>query len=545
MKSRDKRKKWLWIGGIGLLLVLVVGAVWTIREGAARALNSQADGEIVTAFVGDLAASATATGQVVAQRQAALSLSSSGTVAEVFVAAGDVVTAGTPLLQLETAELERAVLSAQQALTIQEANLTTLLAPPQAAELASAQAAVVTAQAQLDGLLSGPSEEEIAAAEANLRAAQADVGAAAARLNNLTAAADPQALRAAEIELQQAQQAATQAAEQHSTVLVTEPNEWLNEEQLADMELAARTQAQQANATLAAAQEQYDNLRSGNPYDQTSAQASLASAAAQRDAAQARLERLRQPPSAADVASAEANLFQAQATLDRLQRGPAETDVVRLEISVAQTELSLQRAERALAQATLTAPFDGVVTAVHVQPGETAGGVLVDLVDFDSLEVVLDMDELLLTDIAVGQTAVVTLEAWPDRELAATISTIAPQATNTGSGLVTYAVYLQLDSFDLPLRLGMTANANLITQQVSQTLLLPNAAINANRAAGTYSVNKVTRDAEGQISTTAVPVTIGLRDGRYTQITSGLQAGDEVLIGNRPPRQSFGPPNGS
>lgn len=543
MKKTNKRKKWTWISGLGLLLLLTAGAIWMLRGEANGSSQTAQAGDIVTAFVGDLSASATATGQIAASRQA--SLSSSGTVANVYVAAGDVVTAGMPLLQLETAELERAVISAQQAVAIQQANLETLLTPATSTDVISAEAAVATAQSQLDALLAGPRPEEIEAGEANLRAAQADVAAASARLNNLTTAADPQAVRAAEIELEQAQQAATQAAEQHSSVLITEPNEWVSEEQLADMELAARVQAQQANAALTAAQEQYNALRDGRPYDQTTARAALTSAVAQRDAAQARLDQLRQPPSEADVAAAQANLAQSEANLDRLQRGPGEVDIVRLEISVAQAEITLQRAERALAQATVTAPFAGVVTAVHVQPGETASGVVVELVDFNTMELLLNIDELLLADVAVGQTAIVTLEAWPDRELSATVGRIAPQATAGGGGLVNYAVYLQLDPLELPVRLGMTANASLITRQVDKTLLVPNAAISVNRSAGTYSVNRVTREGDDRLTTTTIPVTIGLRDGRYTQITSGLQAGDELLVGNLPPRQTFGPPNGN
>ena len=122
-----------------------------------------------------------------------------------------------------------------------------------------------------------------------------------------------------------------------------------------------------------------------------------------------------------------------------------------------------------------------------MQPGETAAGVVVEMVDATRLEVALDVDELLLADMEVGQTAVVTLEAWPHDELPATVSAIAPRASDTSGALVTYAVYLQLEPVDLPVRLGMTANASLITQQVSDTLLLPNAAISVNRAAGTYS----------------------------------------------------------
>ena len=106
---------------------------------------------------------ATASGQIEAQRTAALALSSAGEVAEVNVTIGDSVVAGQPLLKLNTVELERSVISAQQSLAIQEANLATLLAPASEADITAAEANVASAQASLQDLLDGPSEDEITA----------------------------------------------------------------------------------------------------------------------------------------------------------------------------------------------------------------------------------------------------------------------------------------------------------------------------------------------------------------------------------------------
>ncbi len=145
----------------------------------------------------------------------------------------------------------------------------------------------------------------------------------------------------------------------------------------------------------------------------------------------------------------------------------------------------------------------------------------------------------------VGQPAIVTLEAWPDVEIESAIASIAPSATtNTGSVLVTYEVRLALGETDLPVRIGMTANANLITGEREGVLLVPNAAINADRSAGTFSVNLVRTDADGNQTVDEVEVTIGLRDADNTQITSGLQEGDQVMIGNVTPVFEFGPPDG-
>ena len=149
-------------------------------------------------------------------------------------------------------------------------------------------------------------------------------------------------------------------------------------------------------------------------------------------------------------------------------------------------------------------------------------------------------DEIDVGDLSVGQPARVTLETWPDVEIASEVVTIAPSAqTTAGSTLITYDVYLSLGETNLPVRVGMTADANLITAEYSDILLIPNRAINADREKGTYSVHLVVGE-----EIQDVDVTIGARDDQNTQITSGLNAGDEILVGDYTPLQSFGPGQG-
>lgn len=555
MKEFWQKRKWWIVGGIAVLLLalvavpLLIGPADGTRRpafgpGAAQAQTKiDTTGERVEAFMGDLSNEATAAGEVIAQRQAALAITGSGTIDKVLVRVGDTVQAGDPLVQLNATDLARTVESAQQALAVQEANLATLIAAPTAGTLASAEASVASAQAALDDLLDGPGENELAAAEATLRAAQADVSAASARLNSAAAAPDAAAVQAAQIQLDLAQQAATSAAERHSTILVTEPNRFISAEDLADLEFSARVRAQQANADLAAAQQAYDDLVNGNPSSVASSQAGVASAVAQRDAAQAQLDLLLAGPTAIQVAGAQSTLAQAQLRLEQLVNGPSDAQRTQAEVAVEKTRINLQRAERSLADATLTAPFNGVVTAVNAQPGETAGGILVQLFDPSTLEVVLDVDEVDVAQVQPGQEATMTLETWPNDTISAKVAAILPQST-AGSDLVTFRTYLTIGETSLPIRVGMTANARLTADTSENVLLLPNAAIKADRQRGTYSVVRVVRGADGQETFETVPVTIGLRDGRYTEISSGLAAGDEVVIGNDLPLQSFdGPPD--
>ena len=543
MKEKKRSKKWYWIGGAVLIIAILAIALPSILGNAATA-EEAGTGEIVTAFIGDLSASATASGQIEAQRKAALALSIAGTVAEVYVEVGDTVQTGAPLLKLDTAELERSVVSARQSLAIQEANLATLRSPASNVDLAAAEASVASAQANLQDVLDGPNENQIAAAEADVRAANADVYAASSQLTNLRDSASPEEILAAQIALDLAQKDATSAAEQHSTTLVMETNRFLSESRIADMEKGARMGALQANADLAAAQETYDTIVNGDSNSIAAAQASLALSVASRDAAQIQLDILMMDPTAAEIASAEASVASAEATLDKLVRGATTYQITQAEVAVEQAKISLQQAENALNDATLTAPFDGVVTAVHVNVGEMANGVLVEMVDSNSLEVVLAVDEVDIGDLYVGQPAVITLETWPNQKINAEVTAIAPKANNGASALVTYDVFLGIGATDLPILVGMTADASLETVNFTETLLVPNAAVNVDRTNGQYSVNLATVDSNGNETYEETAVSIGLHDNQYTQIVDGLSAGDRLLVGEITSAFPFGPGQG-
>jgi HlyD family secretion protein len=536
-----KSRRWLWLPV--LVAVVVVGLVVgrQIVDRRAQAAEPE-EGQIVTAFVGDLSAKASASGQLVPQREAALALGSAGRVVEVTVKAGDKVAAGDVLIQLEADALQRAVRSAEQALAIQEANLEELTKEAAPADIAAAEAAVASARAQLDALLEGPSDEEIAAAEANVRAAEASVWAAAEQRDQVAVGATAAEIAAAEAQLIQAELQFRQARDAHDATMrcFTTPTGDEVCPALGPVEEQARYNMAAAEKNFESAQATRDRLLAGADENQLgAANANVSAAAAQRDAAQAQLDLLLEPASEAQLASARAQLAQAEANLAALRTGASEERVAIAQAQVEQSLISLEETLDNLANASLVAPFDGVVTAVYVEVGEFASGPAVDLVDSASMEVVLEVDEVDIGAIALGQQALVTLETWPDEELTAEVVAIAPQATAMAE-IVTYQVHLSIEGGGLPLRAGMTANAELVTAQREAVLLVPNRAITADRATGTYTVNRLEGD-----SVVEVQVTIGLRDNRYTEIRGGLAEGDQVVIGEYEEVLDFtqGPPS--
>ena len=515
MQARESEPKnarlpqWLWIL-IGVVLVggVVVLLVSTNQNGIVEAQSS----ETVTAFIGDLSASASASGRVQARRQVALSFDLPGRVESVHVSIGEAVEAGDLLVQLDPADLALNVEAAQQSLRLKEAQLADLLEPPSAAELAAAEAAVASAEANLEELRAGASPAQLAASEASLRAAQASLWSASAELSRVQSSVGEAQRLSAEAAVLSAQlrwESALEANQENPT------------EQTDDA-------LRQAEAALAAAQAQRDALLVGPSSGQLgAAQGAVTAAQARLDGSQADLDSLLAGTTGAQIASAESQLAQAEATLAGLLAGPTEEEVGAAETEIAQARLTLAEAEEALAKARLLAPFDGVVTALYVSAGEYAGGVVLEMLDTGSLEVLLEVDEVDIGDLAVGQAAIVTLETWPDEEIESEVLLVEPAAQLTpGSALVTFQVHLGHLRTDLPVRAGMTANADLITATQEEVLLVPSEAINLDRQAGKYSVTLVRGESYQEVE-----VTVGLHDDRYTQITSGLVAGDELLVG--------------
>lgn len=555
--DRLRRAIWLLLSAAIVLAPALLG-IGCVRR-TAQALSGAEPSQIATASLGDLSSSISASGEVIARQEVQLSWAVTGRVEQVFVDAGGQVRAGDILARLETDQLERSVRSAEQALKIQEANLATLQKPADELEVTAAQAAVTSAKTQLDDLLAGPSQEELAQAQAALASA-------VARLDDLIAGPTKEELNEAESALASARTLVSAAQKRYSVAqgqLVGAQNDIDNARNAVERakwaydalvlnnwkvkvswgpyspQAAALKQAEidlrvaiarynlakidvndsellSAQAQLAQAQSNLAALTREKTVDIAAARAQVA----QANASLAALTRER----TADVAAARAQLAQAQAKLSSLVRGATEERVAIAHAQVEQARTSLSRARRSLDRATLVAPFDGLVTQVVSREGEWASGLAIEMADLSSIEVVLDLDEVDLGAIAVGQPALVTLEPWPDQQLAGEVTFIAPQAGDKG-GIVIYEVHVSLPVTNLPARPGMTANAEVTTAALHGVLLVPNRAIVSDRQAGRYYVNRLQGDTEQRIE-----VTIGLRGSTYTQITSGLEPGDRISV---------------
>ncbi len=214
--------------------------------------------------------------------------------------------------------------------------------------------------------------------------------------------------------------------------------------------------------------------------------------------------------------------------LERLKAGPDERDVEAAQLEVQAAELSLEKAKADLEAATLTAPFDGVVTAVNATEGEPvpAQKPILTLMDLSRLYLKVNVDELDVSSLREGQSVTVTVDALPDQPFTGVIEQIAPVGQST-SGIVAYQVTIRLDPTEAPIRVGMSATATIVVRELRDVLLVPNWAIRFDRETGRAYVSR-------QVGETLeeVPVELGERGEEVSQVLAGLAEGDIVAVGS-------------
>ena len=227
------------------------------------------------------------------------------------------------------------------------------------------------------------------------------------------------------------------------------------------------------------------------------------------------------------------NYNQAKADLNYLVSNrpdltPARDNLQAAQLSLSSAQLDQQIAHDMLDKMTLRAPFDGTISAVNVDQGEAAAGPVIEMVTLDKLEVVVDVDQVDLNSLHVGQPAVVVFDTWPGVQVKGTVLSIYPQAT-TVSNVVNFEVHLALDKTNLELRSGMTAHVAIQTFSLTGVLLVPNQALILDPQTGAYSVRIMTSKGIQEVA-----VTVGKRDNRYTQVLDGVKEGDELVVDNLP-----------
>ena len=227
---------------------------------------------------------------------------------------------------------------------------------------------------------------------------------------------------------------------------------------------------------------------------------------------------------------AEASLDEAEDRLEAMLSAPDEDEIEILEMEVDAAEQALDEAESKLEVENITAPFDGVVTSVDVEEGDIipesgmSQVTIVRLIDPTSMELGVDLDEIDIPDVKLNQRAIIEVDALPDVQLEGRIISISPLPT-VEAGVVLYNVKI---GFDVPegsgLKVGMSATADIITNERGGVLLVPDRAIKQDSEGNPIVWVMVDEQIEAR------PVVIGISDGFQTEIIDGLDEGEIVVI---------------
>jgi HlyD family secretion protein len=177
--------------------------------------------------------------------------------------------------------------------------------------------------------------------------------------------------------------------------------------------------------------------------------------------AQAAAEKLRLPPDQAQVAAARAGIAQALAAQARLQPEPTDTQKAIASAGIAQALAMLDQARLNREYAEIRAPFDGVVAARNVDPGDPAAsaGPAIVLVDIARLYVELAISDVDIGRVALGQRAEVRADALPGQVFGGKVGYVAPTATQQGA-VRSYLVRVALNEH-AGLRPGMSVRVDL------------------------------------------------------------------------------------
>jgi len=442
------------------------------------ACNPLGDGEkstqqVVKVVRGDLTISVSGSGNIETSRDARLSFGSGGRIDKIYVEKGDEVSQGEVLAELDADALELAKTQAEVALIQAEVALT------------QAQLNQQTAQYNLKKTLDTKDTLELALLNAQI------------------------GLRNAEHHLDETRDIYT----------------WPEIE-------VAQDDVDDAKAFL-------DYLLSFGP-----TQEQLDYAQARLDAAESTLDAMINSYDTEEVAiaklqveAAEMAESQAQKNLDELvedvnimelQLELAKASVEQARESVLLAQKSLNQAQKQLDEATITAPINGIVASISAEEGDIIPSPtmspqpVIYLIDPTSMELIVEVDEIDVPEVKVGQEAIIELDALPDVKFNGIVTIIYPMPTEVG-GVVLYDVKIELNVPEKSgIKAGMSASADIILAKRSNVMLVPDRAITEDSEGRTIVNVMVNEQIEER------PVVIGVSDGFDTEIISGLREGEVV-----------------
>ena len=495
-----------------VLAAVAGGAYYTYNRLTAASASPTANLQTTTVGTGSLVASVAASGSLASPQTGTAAWAIAGTVGQVNVEAGDVVTAGQVLMELDPQRLDTSVVQAQATLLSDQQTLANLMTPPTQSQIAAGQLTIVqdtqaitTAQKALRNALNPAGQSlydavntaKVAVDQASANAQLATVSQAVQDYTNQYWTTDFYWKRYQDLQ-------AKATANPRPEAVTAAQNAFNDYKVLADKQaqrqLTFTTDQEAQNQTLSTAQSTY-----------ASAVANLNNALGGPDPAKVSL-------TTQQLAVATAKLQDDKDALTKLQAGPTDADVASIKAKIAVDQATLDKLK-------LVAPFDGTVVSISTTTGDSVapGTVAVQLADLSSLQVLVNVSEVDINRVKSGQEVDLSLDAVSGKSFIGHVSEIGYLGTST-QGVVNFPVTVVITHPDPALKPGMTASAAVVTEKKDNVLLVPNRAIHV-----TGGQRQVTVLFEGQ----QIPVTVqvGLSNDTQSEITGGqLKEGDTIVL---------------
>jgi len=240
--------------------------------------------------------------------------------------------------------------------------------------------------------------------------------------------------------------------------------------------------------------------------------------------------------------SAEEKLAEKKQALDDVEAGVDQLDIRTQRNVVAQKEAALRDARQRLADATVRAPFGGVIAAINVKKGDSVSSGAVATLITEQKIAEITLNEIDVAKVKIGQKATVTIDALSDLSITGEVADIDTVGT-VSQGVVTYKVNIVFDTQEEKVKPGMSLAAAIITEAKLDTIMVPTAAIKSS-ASGYYvemlddPVPAAATGTNGSSSSSFTSATaprqqaveVGLSNDTTTEITSGLTEGDKVIV---------------
>jgi HlyD family secretion protein len=507
-----------------VVVVLIIAGIFAVRQARGGPAAGIEGFQTDPARLGSLTASVGATGTVRSNQTATLAWQTSGTVESVDAAAGATVDAGSTLAELSDTSVPQNVILARSEFVSAQKALEDLLASAQPQALAlqaledagealgSLDVTFAGQQAQVQLSLAN-AEDELVDAEYRWRAQQEGN-----RGSSETVEAAQANLVLAENEVDIAQAAYNQVAGRPA------------DDPVRALALSNLSAAKQHRDSVLRQLNWY--LGKPNEFDQAILDAQVAQAQAKLEDLRQQWEEVKDGPSDAERMLLQAQLEDAQREWERLKNGPDQADIAAAEARVAAAEATLN-------QIRLQAPFAGTVTDVQVKDGDQVapGTVAFRLDDLSRFLVDVDVSEIDINRIKKDQPALLTFDAILGKEYEGKVIEVAPVGNNL-QGTVNFRVTVELLDPDEEVRPGMTAAVNILVDELTDVLLVPNRAV---RVRDGNRVVYILQDGE------AIPiqVTLGATSDEVSEVIGGeLEAGDQVILNPPSEVNFFGPPGG-